>query len=61
MSEVIKRELAHNVRSASKYIEAEHDEVWDILEDLTKKTRVLLKPRSNFAPSWYSGFPSSFD
>lgn len=42
MSEVIKRELAHNVRSASKYIEAEHDEVWDILEDLTKKTRVLL-------------------
>ncbi len=42
MSEIIKRELAHNVRSASKYIEAEHDEVWDILEDLTKKTRVLL-------------------
>ncbi|OGH92626.1 MAG: DNA-directed RNA polymerase subunit beta' [Candidatus Magasanikbacteria bacterium RIFOXYD1_FULL_40_23] len=42
MSEVIKRELAHNVRSASKYIEAEHDEVWDILEDLTTKTRVLL-------------------
>ncbi len=42
MSEIIKRELAHNVRSASKYIEAEHEEVWDILEDLTKKTRVLL-------------------
>src|SRR3989339_2269885 len=42
MSEVIKRELAHNVRSASKYIEAEHDEVWDILEDLTTKTRVFL-------------------
>ena len=42
MSEVIKRELAHNVRSASRYIEAEHDEVWDILEELTKKTRVLL-------------------
>jgi len=42
MSEVIKKELAHNVRSASRYIEAEHDEVWDILEELTKKTRVLL-------------------
>src|SRR3989339_750270 len=42
MSEIIKRELAHNVRSASRFIEAEHDEVWDILEDLTKKTRVLL-------------------
>jgi len=42
MSEIIKRELAHNVRSASRYVEAEHDEVWDILEDLTKTTRVLL-------------------
>jgi len=42
MSEIIKRELAHNVRSASRFIEADHDEVWDILEDLTKKTRVLL-------------------
>ncbi|HSR89143.1 MAG TPA: DNA-directed RNA polymerase subunit beta' [Candidatus Udaeobacter sp.] len=42
ISEVIKRELAHNVRSASRYIEAEHDEVWDILEELTKKTRVFL-------------------
>jgi len=42
MSEVIKRELAHNVRSASRFIESEQDEVWDILEDLTRKTRVLL-------------------
>ncbi len=42
MAEIIKRELAHNVRSASRYIEAEHDEVWDILEELTKNTRVLL-------------------
>ena len=42
MSEIIKRELAHNVRSASRYIEGDHDEVWDILEELTKTTRVLL-------------------
>ncbi len=42
MSDIIKRELAHNVRSASRFIEAESDEVWDILEELTKKTRVLL-------------------
>ncbi|MDO8626142.1 MAG: DNA-directed RNA polymerase subunit beta' [Candidatus Magasanikbacteria bacterium] len=42
MGEIIKRELAHNVRSASRFIEAEHDEVWDILEELTKNTRVLL-------------------
>jgi DNA-directed RNA polymerase subunit beta' len=42
MSEIIRRELAHNVRSASRFIETEDDAVWDILEELTKKTRVLL-------------------
>jgi DNA-directed RNA polymerase subunit beta' len=42
MSEIIKRELAHNVRSASRFIETNAPEVWDILEGLTKKTRVLL-------------------
>ncbi|MFA7654085.1 MAG: DNA-directed RNA polymerase subunit beta' [Candidatus Magasanikbacteria bacterium] len=42
MAEIIKRELAHNVRSASRYVESEKDEVWDILEELTKTTRVLL-------------------
>ncbi len=42
MGEVIKRELAHNVRSASRFIEAQSDEVWDILEELTKTSRVML-------------------
>jgi len=42
MAEIIKRELAHNVRSASRFIETNAPEVWDILEDLTSKTRVLL-------------------
>ncbi len=42
MSEIIKRGHAHNVRSASRFIEADHDEVWDILEEVTANTRVLL-------------------
>ncbi len=42
MSEIIKQELAHNVRSASRFIETNAPEVWDILEELTKKTRVML-------------------
>ena len=42
MAEIIKRELAHNVRSASRFIETNAPEVWDILEELTKNTRVLL-------------------
>ncbi|MEK7102437.1 MAG: DNA-directed RNA polymerase subunit beta', partial [Patescibacteria group bacterium] len=42
MSEIIKRELAHNVRSAARVVEGESDVVWDILEDVIGDTRVLL-------------------
>lgn len=42
MAEIIKRELAYNVRSASRFIETNAPEVWDILEEITKETRVLL-------------------
>ena len=42
MAEIIKREYAHNVRSASRFLEGDHEEVWDILEELTKTSRVLL-------------------
>ncbi|MCX6778938.1 MAG: DNA-directed RNA polymerase subunit beta' [Candidatus Magasanikbacteria bacterium] len=42
MSKIIERGLAHNVRSASRFMEADHDEVWDILEEVTKDTHVLL-------------------
>ncbi len=42
MAQIIKRELAHNVRSASRFIESNAPEVWDILEEITSKTRVML-------------------
>ncbi len=42
MSKIIERGFAHNVRSASRYIDADHDEVWDILEEVIVDTRVLL-------------------
>ncbi len=42
ISHLIKREIVHNVRSANKYIEAGHSEVWDILEEVTKGAHVLL-------------------
>ena len=42
MADIIKRELAYNVRSASRFIESNAPEVWDILEEITGKTRVLL-------------------
>jgi len=40
--ELIKRELAYNPKNASKLIEEEIDEVWEILENLVKDKYVLL-------------------
>ena len=42
IAQLIKREIVHNVRSASRYIEAGHDEVFDILEETVKGAYVLL-------------------
>ncbi len=42
ISELIKRELVHNIRSANRYIEADHEEVWDILEKIANDAVVLL-------------------
>ncbi len=42
ISKLIERELVHNVRSAKRYIELGQDDVWDILEEITKKSYVLL-------------------
>ncbi len=42
MSKIITRGIAHNIRSASKIIESERPEVWDILEEVTSNTHVLL-------------------
>ena len=42
ISELIKREIVYNVRSATRYIESAKSEVWDILEDITNKSHVLL-------------------
>ncbi|MGE4554800.1 MAG: DNA-directed RNA polymerase subunit beta' [Candidatus Paceibacterota bacterium] len=40
--ELIKRELAYNPKNASKLIEEEIDEVWEILENLVQEKYVLL-------------------
>ena len=42
ISKLIEREIVHNVRSASRYIEAGHDEVWDILEEIIQGAYVML-------------------
>lgn len=42
ISELIRREHVHNIRSANRFIEADHPEVWDILEKIASEAVVLL-------------------
>jgi len=42
ISQLIKREYVHNVRSANRFIETGKTEVWDILEEIVKDAHVLL-------------------
>lgn len=42
VSKLIKEEIVHNVRSASHFIEAGHDKVWEILEKIVNNAYVLL-------------------
>lgn len=42
ISKLIKKEIVHNVRSASRFIEAGSEEVWDILEKIIEEAYVLL-------------------
>lgn len=42
ISRLIKNEVVHNVRSASRFIEAGSDLVWDILEDVVQGAYVML-------------------
>ena len=42
ISRLIRDDLAHNVKSANRMIEQSRSEIWDILEEITRKKSVLL-------------------
>jgi DNA-directed RNA polymerase subunit beta' len=42
ISELIKQEIVHNIRSANRFIEGDNPEVWDILENIARDAVVLL-------------------
>ena len=42
ISQLIKKEYVHNIRSANRFIESDRSEVWDILENIIKDAHVLL-------------------
>ena len=42
ISQLIANEVVHNVRSASRYIDADHEDVWDILQNIVDNSFVML-------------------
>ncbi|WP_217588999.1 DNA-directed RNA polymerase subunit beta' [Lentibacillus saliphilus] len=42
MKELVKKGIAHNIKSAKRKIERVHPEVWDVLEEVIKEHPVLL-------------------
>ncbi|RMD58117.1 DNA-directed RNA polymerase subunit beta', partial [Candidatus Parcubacteria bacterium] len=42
IGEMLRREIAHNIRAANRIIRQEGDEVWEILEEVIRGRRVLL-------------------
>jgi DNA-directed RNA polymerase subunit beta' len=42
ISQLIKREFVHNIRSANRFIESNRPEVWDILEEIVADAHVFL-------------------
>ena len=42
MSELVKRELAANIRAAKRKVERQDFEVWDVLEDIVKEHPILM-------------------
>jgi len=42
INKLISKEIVHNVRSASRFLETGSEEVWDILEEIIKRAYVLL-------------------
>ncbi len=42
ISQLIRREIVHNIKSASRFIESGAPEVWDILEEIVRNSFVLL-------------------
>ena len=42
INRLISKGLVHNIRSATRFIESNREEAWDILEEVTRETLVLL-------------------
>ncbi len=42
IAKLIQREFVHNIRSANRFIESDRPETWDILEEVTRDSYVLL-------------------
>ena len=61
IGELIAREQAHNIRSASRLIEMGETAVWDALDEVIKGKYVLLNRAPVAAPPEYPGLPAGTD
>ena len=59
ITELIGREIVHNIRSANRYIEGDHPEVWDILENDRGECDRAPEPRADASPTWHPRVPSA--
>ena len=58
IGELIFREQAHNIRSATRMIETGETAVWDALDEVIKGKYVLLNRAPVTAPIEYPGLPA---
>lgn len=47
MRELVKRELASNIKIAKKMVEEEDENVWELIEEIIKKSSGAVKPCPN--------------
>jgi DNA-directed RNA polymerase subunit beta' len=57
ISQLLKQELAYNIRGAGRLIEDGVPEVWAILEDVIKDKSRAPQPCTDTSPSGYPGIP----
>ena len=52
---LIERGIVKTVKSAKKIVDRKDPVVWDILENVLKRSSCYAKPCTNTSPIWYSG------
>ena len=55
MRKLVERNLAHNIKSAKRFVERVRPEVWDVLEEVIHEPSGAAEPRADAAPPGHPG------